>query len=109
VNEFDDAELAYALRRKQPPDGFAEGVLRLSTRPATRGGAPPAGSHRFLTWAAAAALVGAVAGGIQYYELQQARAERARGEAAKEQVMQALRLTADKLHVVQTTVKRIGS
>jgi hypothetical protein len=59
--------------------------------------------------AAAAALVAAVAGGMQYRNVERARAERAAGEAAKEQVIKALRITASTLQVVQEKVREVGS
>jgi hypothetical protein len=107
MKELDD-ELRHALRREEPPAGLAERVLRR-----VADGRPPQQQmrrpRRFIAWAAAAALVAAVAGGIQYRAIQEDREERARGEAAKEQVVQALRLAGSKLQLVQTKIKGIGS
>lgn len=114
MKELDD-ELRDLLRRKQPPAGFAERVLRRAeersypqdaVRPATR---LVAWRRPLVGLAAAAALVAAVAGGIQYRSVEKARAERAAGEAAKEQVMQALRITAGTLQLVQEKVREVGS
>lgn len=115
MKELDD-ELRHALRRVQAPAGFADRVLR-------RAAGEPIGRERehamaavrpfvrrpIVQWAAAAAIVAAVAGGIQYRHVQNERAERAAGEAAKEQIMQALRITASKLQVVQAAVRESGS
>lgn len=104
-----DDELRRALCRREPPPGFAERVLgRAGEQPPERKLDAPRPSWLW-RWAAAAALVGALGGGIQYYTVMERRAERARGEAAKEQVLKALRLAGSKLQVVQETVKGIGS
>ena len=82
---------------------FPNGVLRRipDERPNAR--------RRVLLWAAAAAIVVAVGGSVQYSNVQRAREERARGEAAAEQVREALRITGGKLHVVQAKFKEVGS
>ena len=54
-------------------------------------------------------MVIGIGGGIQYRQVQQAREERAWGEAAAEQLREALRITGSKLQVVQTKFKEIGS
>jgi hypothetical protein len=114
MKELDD-RLRNALRRESPPAGFAERVLQRAEETGRQDG--PA-QPRLLRWsprrplvglAAAAALVAAVAGGIQYRNVEQARAERAAGEAAKEEVIKALRITAGTLQVVQEKVREVGS
>ena len=57
-----------------------------------------------LHWAAAAALVAAVAGGDDYVAKQKDRAE---GEAAKDRVVQALHIAGAKLQLVQTKITRL--
>lgn len=100
-------ELREVLRRQQPPVGFAERVLRrLPNQPSQRRVQWP---RRAIVWAAAAAVVVAVGGGLQYHAVQQARQERARGEAAKEQVLDALRLAGSKLQLVRAKIKETGS
>ena len=96
-------ELRDAFRRKEPDDAFVKRVLRRipDEQRARR--------RTVFQWAAAAAIVGAIGGGIQYSAGQHAREERARGEAAAEQVREALRITGSKLQVVQTKFKEIGS
>lgn len=101
-----DEKLRNVLRREEPPAGFADRVLQ----GAARGRRQPHQERRpFLRWAAAAIVVGAVAGGIQYRAVQNEREERLRGEAAKEQVVQALRIAGSKLQLVQAKIKEIGS
>jgi len=101
-----DDELRIALRREEPPEGFADRVLQRAARgPLEQRQA----SRPFLRWAAAAAVVAALAGGFQYRAVQQAREERIKGEAAKEQVVQALRIAGSKLHLVQAKIREIGS
>lgn len=102
-----DDELRHVLSRREPPPGFAERVLRRAAEDQSNE------RHRqrwsFVRWAAAAALVGAVAGGVEYQAVLERRAERARGEAAKEQVLEALRIAGSKLQIVQEKVREIGS
>jgi hypothetical protein len=103
MTNFED-ELRDALSRQEPPLGFAVRVMKRlpdETLPA------PA-HHRLIGWAAAAGVVLAIAAGAQYLRVQRAE-ERARGEAAAEQVLEALRFTATKLQMVQARVKEIGS
>ena len=102
MTDFEDA-LRDALRRDEPPAGFANRVVRRTRDERTR---PP--RSPVWMWAAAAAVVIAIGGGVQYRHVQQAREERARGEAAAEQVRKALHITGSKLQVVQTTFREIG-
>jgi len=95
-----DDELKRALRRQEPPPGFAERVLaRAQTPPSARRWwvLPP-------TWAAAAAAIALLAGGV---EMERQRRLRAQGEFAKEQVMLALRITGSKLQFVKEKVNGI--
>jgi hypothetical protein len=126
-------DLANALRREEPPAGFADRVLnrvaehpsehsrpgpfRLRARgsfaegakavgPALHGAGDAATRSRlpFVHWAAAAALVAAVAGGFDYIAKQKERAE---GEAAKERVVLALHIAGAKLQLVQMKINRM--
>jgi hypothetical protein len=114
MKELDD-ELRAALRRQDPPAGFANRVLQRASGPARHARAvrpDPVSTtawRTFMRWAAAAAVVAALAGGMQYRTVLHEREERARGEAAKEQVLVALRIAGGKLHVVQARIKEIGS
>jgi hypothetical protein len=149
-------DVKHALRREEPPAGFADRVLlrvaeppqvkhrartlpfqtwaspehRANTSPlpsAQTWGPPLGGPIRlkpdptgvkpdptsagvtrsrlpFVQWAAAAALVAAVAGGVNYIAKQEERAE---GEAAKERVVLALHIAGSKLQLVQTRISRM--
>src|SRR5688572_26785418 len=100
-----DDELRNAFRREEPPEGFADRVLQRARGQVRQ----PQTTRPFMRWAAAAIIVASVAGGVQYRAVQQAREERIRGEAAKEQVIQALRIAGSKLQLVQAKIKEIGS
>lgn len=113
-----DDDVRQALRRKDPPAGFADRVLsRVSasaSEPSVKTGMQPmahahSATRPVMRWVAAAVLVAAIAGGFQYRAIQQQREERLRGEAAKEQVVQALRIAGNKLQLVQMTVREGGS
>jgi hypothetical protein len=96
-------ELREAFQRKQPDGAFVKRVLRrIPDEQRSR-------RRTVLQWAAAAAIVVAIGGGMQYAAAERAREERARGEAAAEQVREALRITGTKLQVVQAKFKEIGS
>jgi hypothetical protein len=102
-----DEELRRLTRREQPPPGFAERVLR---RVADETATPGRDERRawLLRLTAAAILVIGVAGVLQYRTVQEER-ERARGEAAREQVLEALRIAGSKLHTVQEKIRELGS
>lgn len=86
-----EESLKSALARKDPPPGFAEQVTR-------KVAARPSPGPRWL--AAAAAIVVIIAGGGAAYRRHQ-------GEVAKEQVMQAMKITAVKLHRIQAHVQEV--
>ena len=109
---YSDNELKGALRRREPPEGFAEKVLdRVAIENATQSAPQRESWLRFVTqplvrWASAAALAGAlIAGGIHYRNVQRERAE---GEAAKQQLMLALRIAGTKLQLAKTKVNEIN-
>jgi hypothetical protein len=116
-----DDELRNALRREEPPAGFADRVLsRVAEHPehaqmrgpdpthVSRSASVETASTRsklsFTHWAAAAALVAAVAGGFDYLAKQKERAE---GEAATARVMLGLQIAGTKLQLVQTKISRL--
>ena len=108
-----DEELKGALRRRELPGGFAERVLaRIAAEEAAQSAPQRESWLRFFTqslvrWAAAAALAGAlIAGGIQYKRVQRERAE---GEAAKQQLMLALRIAGRKLQLAKAKVNEINT
>lgn len=96
MNPF-ERDLSESLKRREPPEGFAERVL----------------AHTFATekpgfsgwrWVAVAALVVLMAGGVALVREQRRQAE---GEKAKEQLMVGLRITGSKLLRVQEKLSEI--
>jgi hypothetical protein len=84
-----EQELKDALRRQDPPAGFADRVARRV--------APQTAYPRW--WAGAAAAVVLVGAGFGYRQY--------RGEMAKEQVMQAFKIAAVKVNRIQTQVRGV--
>jgi hypothetical protein len=82
-------ELKLAFRRKQPPPGFRERVLAATRRP----------RHAYRS-IAAAVLLTAILGGTSAHYIEQRR----EGERAKEQVLEALRITS---HTLRDTREHI--
>ncbi len=101
MNHIED-QLRAALPRQLPPEGFAERVLAATKRRPEK--ARWAALFTWPRWAAAAAIVLCLATGLEY---RHQRAERLAGEAARRQVMQALRITGAKLQLVQSKVQRV--
>lgn len=108
---YSDKELKSALRRREPPEGFAERVLaRVATE---RVQSTPQKefwlaffTQPLVRWASVAALGGAlIAGGIHYRNVQRERAE---GEAAKQQLMLALRIAGSKLQLAKAKVNEVN-
>jgi hypothetical protein len=109
---YSEEKLKGALRRREPPGGFIERVLaRIAAEEAAQSAPPRKSWLRFFTpslvrWAAAAALAGAlIAGGIQYRRVQREHAE---GEAAKRQLILALRIAGSKLQLAKAKVNEIN-
>lgn len=109
---YSEEELKGALRRREPPGGFTERVLASIAAEEAAQSAPQRESWlRFFTpllvrWAAAAALAGAlITGGIQYRRVQ---SEHAEGEAAKRQLILALRIAGSKLRLAKAKVNEIN-
>ncbi|MGA2326377.1 MAG: hypothetical protein ABSH05_08815 [Bryobacteraceae bacterium] len=105
MSRLDDA-LREALRREDPGPDFTRAVLARAAaarprqswwRTLTSGFRPP-----LMRWAAAGVLACALlAAGLEYRREQHLRAE---GEAAKQQLVLALRIAGAKLHVAQEKV-----
>lgn len=91
-------QLRSALQREDPPAGFTDRVLALASRrertPWVR--LADAFSVPRLRWATAVVAVLVIASGVGVHIQEQRRAE---GEAAKRQVMLALRITSEKWQV----------
>jgi hypothetical protein len=104
-----DDQLRHALRRVEPPAGFAERVLQRSTErdiaelTAGRRSRGRSLGGLMVRWAVAAALVVAVTGGVWYRAELRRQAE---GEAAKRQVLLGLRIASSKLQLVQLKVNQ---
>jgi hypothetical protein len=105
-----EEELKKALQRVEPPPGFAQRVLAKAAKREQEGKRTarfwfawlaPAG----LRWASAAALCLVLASSGLLYRHE----ERKRGEAAKEQLMLALRITSSKLQIVTQNVRELNS
>jgi hypothetical protein len=90
-----EEELKQALARMAPREGFAE---RVAARAAAEKRVVAFPIPRWAMAAAATVLLG-VGGGLAYREHQ--------GEVAKEQVMQAMRITAVKLNRIQAHVREV--
>jgi hypothetical protein len=104
MDHFED-DLRNALRREQPSEGFEARVL-------ARAAAEPVPSKTswfqmpVLRFAMAAALCLVFVVSVR---LEEGRHERAKGEAAKQQVMLALRVTGNQLHAVSEKVRGLSS
>ena len=90
-----DDELRYALRRKEPPEGFADRVM--ARVPVTMPVRRPSMVVRWVAAAAACLMVVAGAGRYQEYR---------RGMEAKQQLLQALQITQAKLELVESKLQR---
>lgn len=99
MNPFED-ELREALRRKEAPPALAGRVARAVARPRREWFRAP-----FFRWAAAAACCLALLAGLEAHRRNE---RRARGEAAKAQLMLAVRIAGSKLHLAKTKVEEAG-
>ena len=111
-NLLEDA-LRNALRREDAPEGFALKVLtraqhqNSAAQEAQRASWLSIFSQTLLRWAAVAAVtICLVVGGIYHRNLQRQRAE---GEAAKKQLMLALRIAGSKLQLAKEKVNEINT
>ena len=101
-----EEELQKALRREEPPEGFAERVIAAAAE------RKQSAWKRLFAWPGLRwALAGAMClmltvAGIEYKRVLD---EQARGEAAKAQLMLALRITADKLQFAQEKVQKLDA
>jgi hypothetical protein len=101
-----EKELRNALQQEDPPDGFVERVLA-RTAENKRSIGTGIFTWRTLRWALAGAMCLLLAiAGIEYRRAQE---ERVRGEAAKKELMLALRIAGSKLQVAQEKIQQSGS
>lgn len=111
TNQLED-QLRGALRREEAPPNFAEQILaRVAARNSPRQHARDPWwrvfSQPLLRWAAITATATAVViAGIHYENVQR---DRARGEAAKQQLMLALRIAGSKLQLAKSRVNEINA
>ncbi len=98
-------ELRNAMKREEAPEGFADRVLARAAKTKMYG--IPIFTRPVFRWALVGAMCMLLAvAGVEY---RQAKREQARGEAAKAQLMLALRITADKLRLAQEKVQHLGN
>jgi hypothetical protein len=97
MNGFDN-DLRQALRRCDPPDGFADRVMaRIPVRKRHTWWAPRS--------AAAAALI-VVLGGAGAWQFEHSRQKRLEAERAKAELVQGLELTSAKLQATRSRLLR---
>lgn len=106
--EFED-ELRAALQPPEPPPDLVDRVLARVQAPVA---APPAAPTLWWAWlrpwpAVALALCLIVAVVLVEWRSYRVRQEQVRGELAKEQILQALRLAGGKLHEAREKVQEI--
>jgi hypothetical protein len=108
-----EESLRNALRREDAPEGFVLKVLaraeqqNIAANDAQRTSWLSIFSQPLLRWSAVAAVtICLVIGGIYYRNLQRQRAE---GEAAKQQLMLALRIAGSKLQLAKEKVNEINT
>jgi hypothetical protein len=116
-----ETALRQALRREPAPEGLDARILarvaertRANSKPLVSGWLEGLFSQpiaRSITrWATVAALaVALVTGGLEYLNQQRERRERAEGEAAKQQLMLALRIAGSKLQLAKSKVNQINA
>jgi hypothetical protein len=103
--------LKNALRREDAPDSFVAHVLASVAQKKTVAHTENRNwfslfSQPLVRWVAFAAVsIGLVIGGVHYRNVQRERAE---GEAAKQQLMLALRIAGSKLQLAKEKVKEIN-
>lgn len=105
-------ELKNALRRVEPPEDFASRtLLKINETPQRTRFSLFYGQRLRWAFAAGIVLLLLAAGAGTYRHVREERRafeERRRGEEAKEQLMLALSIAAEKLQFVQTRVRQIN-
>jgi hypothetical protein len=118
MTRFED-KLKNALRRQEPPRGFADRVLARAAEIGSRNVDQvwrdlwlkifdqPLAKANVLRWATVTVLAaGLVVGGVHFRSAQR---ERAQGEAAKQRLLLALRIAGRKLQLAKARVDQINS
>ncbi len=99
-----DEELRRALRRVEPPAGFADRVLlNVSGSRRPEPASPKRPEVAKAGWAIAATLAIAIGSGA-WYRAEERRRERHEGEEAKRQVLLSLSIAGTKLRSVQLQI-----
>jgi hypothetical protein len=105
-----ERELKKALRRVEPPAGFAERVLARAGQEEKKKAQPRSWFRWFetsgLRWAAACALCAALAASGIFYQHEQRERQ---GEEARDQLMLALRITSSKLQIASESVQQMSA
>lgn len=104
MNRLED-ELRNALRREAPPPGFTDRVLARAAEQKRSWSFAALFGMRAMRWAVAGALALVMVGAG--FEYQKQREERVRGEAARAQVLLALRIAGTKLRFAQEKVQQL--
>ncbi len=99
--DFED-QLRNALARREPPSGFAKRIAAEGARRKMR-------AHRnfWKPWVAGCIAASLLAGAFEMRQLEDRR-DRAKGQAARSQLLQALRITGTKLHHIQQRVEGVN-
>ena len=104
-----EKQLRSALRRCDPPAGFADRVMAQIHQDADRDSQRKTGSWNWwlkLRWAAVPALAAILIFGFWFRSYEQRQQEK-EALAAKQQVMLALRITGSKLRMAKAKVKAV--
>ena len=104
-----EEELRSALRREEPPEGFAARVMARVRAPAQdRWWRSVRGLWRFPRWRwAAAALAACLLVAVAVVHHRREQRMKAQGEMAKVQVMKALHIASSKLNLARRKVQEI--
>lgn len=108
MNRMEDA-LREALRRREPPAGFTERVMAKALEPAVARSRAWGFLHVFSSrrWSWGFAVAAACI--LMLVGVEHRRAERARAEAARHQVITALRVTSEALESVREQIQKSTS
>ena len=104
-----EEELKTALRRREPPAGFAERVLNRAAEQRSRPGRWERLVAGFriprMRWATALAVLLVLITGFEYERQRRIRTE---GEEAKQQMLLALEITARQLRIVEKSIQEVS-
>ena len=98
--DFED-QLRRALARQEPSAGFTERVVARATK------RKPVPWANWRAWTAVGVAACLCLGALDL-EMEHQRRVRARGEAARAQLIQAMQITSSKLHKIQKKVRGVS-